>query len=291
MQTRVAIVALSVLFAACESDPLYERILPRDGGVVIPRDGGVATVPPDAGFVDAGTPDSGEPPPAMEPVYIHTGQTLYSYDPATNTTARIGDFFLATGQLEDMVDIAIDSEGRLFGGTRQAGSQADSNRIYQIDPQTAECRYRFTYDDTLHGLTFLPDGRLVIAGERVSVVDPISGQQLLEFPSANAYETSGDIVGLPDGLLYWTVRGQRRMDGTYDSDGVVRIDPATGNLSWLGNAAVSRIYGLGYANGQLFGFSSSGIVVTIEPINGAVIRQAPLAGRWFGATTNPVVWE
>ncbi len=291
MRSRLALAALPVLLLACESDPLYERPLPRDGGVTAPRDGGPPPITPDAGFVDAGTPDSGEPPPAMEPVYIHTGQTLYSYDPATNTTARIGDFFVTSGQLEDMVDIAIDREGRLYGGTRQAGSQADANRIYQIDPETAECRYRFSYDDTLHGMTFLPDGRLVIAGERVSVVDPISGQQLLEFPSANAYQTSGDIVGLPDGLLYWTVRGERRQNGSYESDGVVRIDPVTGNISWLGAAAVTAIYGLGYANGQLFGFSSSGVVVTIEPINGTVIRQAPLAGRWFGATTNPVLWE
>ncbi|MEQ8277693.1 MAG: PQQ-binding-like beta-propeller repeat protein [Deltaproteobacteria bacterium] len=290
MRSRLAFVAGTLLLVACESDPLYERQLPRDGGVVFVRDGGPA-ITPDAGTPDAGTPDSGEPPVAMEPVYIHTGQTLFAYDPATNTTSQIGDFFVTSGQLEDMVDIAIDSQGRLFGGTRQAGSQADANRIYQIDPETAECRYRFSYDDTLHGLTFLPDGRLVIAGERVSVVDPISGSQLVEFPAANAYQTSGDIVGLPDGNLYWTVRGERRMDGSYENDSVVRIDPSTGNISWLGEAAVTRIYGLGYANGQLFGFSSMGVVVTIQPENGVVVRQAPLAGRWFGATTNPVLWE
>ncbi|MEQ9498691.1 MAG: PQQ-binding-like beta-propeller repeat protein [Deltaproteobacteria bacterium] len=290
MRSRLAFVAGTLLLVACESDPLYERQLPRDGGVVFVRDGG-PTITPDAGTPDAGTRDSGEPPVAMEPVYIHTGETLFAYDPATNTTSQIGDFFVTSGQLEDMVDIAIDSEGRLFGGTRQAGSQADANRIYQIDPETAECRYRFSYDDTLHGLTFLPDGRLVIAGERVSVVDPISGAQLVEFPAANAYQTSGDIVGLPDGNLYWTVRGERRMDGSYENDSVVRIDPSTGNISWLGEAAVTRIYGLGYANGQLFGFSSMGVVVTIQPENGVVVRQAPLAGRWFGATTNPVLWE
>ncbi len=290
MRSRLAFVAGTLLLVACESDPLYERQLPRDGGVVFVRDGGPA-ITPDAGTPDAGTPDSGEPPVAMEPVYIHTGQTLFAYDPATNTTSQIGDFHVVNGELEDMVDIAIDAQGRLFGGTRQAGSQADSNRIYQIDPETAECRYRFSYDDTLHGLTFLPDGRLVIAGERVSVVDPISGSQLVEFPAANAYQTSGDIVGLPDGNLYWTVRGERRMDGSYENDSVVRIDPSTGNISWLGEAAVTRIYGLGYANGQLFGFSSMGVVVTIQPENGVVVRQAPLAGRWFGATTNPVLWE
>lgn len=290
MVRRLLLVASPLLFLACERDALHEYIPPPDSGVVIPRDAGP---PPDAGFVDAGVVerDGGGPPPASEPVYIHTGETLFSYDPTTNTTSRVGDFFVDRGELESMVDIAIDREGRLYGGTRQAGSQGNENRIYQIDPATARCTYRFSYDDTLHGLTFLPDGRLVIAGERVSVVDPVSGTQLVEFPGANAYETSGDIVGLPDGLLYWTVRGERRPDGSFASDGMVRIDPASGVLTYLGSAAVTRIYGLGYANDELFGFSSNGVVVTIAPSTGAVIRQAPLEGRWFGATTNPVRWD
>ncbi len=282
----VAFLCALFLAAACEPDPLYQNRY-RDGGPPPPP----PPPPRDAGLIDAGTHDSGEPPPAMELVYIHTGTTLYSWDPATNASTRVGDFVLEGGMLEDVVDIAIDREGRMYGGTRATGSQAPTNRIYQIDPATAVARYRFSYDDTLHGLTFLPDGRLVIAGERVSVVDPVSGSQHLEIPGASAYETSGDIVGLPDGQLYWTVRGERAENGQWGSDIVVVIDPSSGTTNELGEADATRIYGLGYAEGELFGFSSSGLVVSIDPSTGNVLRQRSLPGRWFGATTNPVRWQ
>ncbi len=284
--------ACALFLAACEDDALYRAPDPPDLGFV---DLGVQD-PPDAGFVDVGFPDAGfpdaeEPPPAPEPIYVHTGSTLFSYDPETNRTTRIGDFRSSTGLLaNDVVDIAIDLDGRMFGGTRQPGNETDNNEIYQIDPTTGLCRFRFHFDDTLHGLTFLPDGRLVIAGEHVSVVDPNSGRKLLEFPAAEAYETSGDIVGLPDAQLYWTVRGERDAQGRYGSDRVVRIDPVSGQVRVIGDAQIDRIYGLGYANDQLFGFSSAGKVVVLNPNSGAMIRQNDLAGRWFGATTNPVLW-
>lgn len=262
---------------------------------------------PDAGFVDVGFPDSGIreirdagfltqdtgvvevdagfPPPAVEPVYIHSGDTLYSYDPDTNGITQIGMFHDRNGALErQVVDIAIDLDGIMYGGTREPGGEPLGNGVYVIDPETAFCRLVFEFDDTLHGMTFLDDGRLVIAGERVSVVDPRSGGVLLEFPAARDYETSGDIVGLPDGKLYWTVRGQ-------DADDVVRIDPSTGRLENLGTARLRSIFGLGYAKSQLFGFSSTGFVVVIDPTDGRVLRQERLDGRWFGATTNPVRWD
>ena len=283
--TSVVVVAVT----GCEQERLFET-------------------PPafDAGFIDAGFPDSGErvlrdagfltrdtgvvedaglPPPAEEPVYIHTGDSLFSYDPDSNQVDLVGEFHDSNGPLErDMVDIAIDDNGTMYGGTREPGGEPTGNRVYLIDPETGFCSLRFQFDDTLHGMTFLPDGRLVIAGERVSVVEARTGALLLEFPAARDYQTSGDIVGLPDGNLYWTVRGEEAAD-------VVRIDPSTGRIQPLGTARLRGIFGLGYADDQLFGFSSTGFVVVINPSNGTVIRQDRLDGRWFGATTNPVRWN
>lgn len=280
-----------LVLAACEEDQLFEIPPTPDAGFVDAGfpDSGVRQIR-DAGFLtpDSGvapTPDAGFPPPAEEPVYIHTGDSLFSYDPDTNATELIGVFRDRNGPLErQMVDIAIDLEGRMYGGTRHPMGEPMGNEIYLIDPATGFCTLRFTFDDVLNGMTFLDDGRLVVAGERVSVVDPTNGQLLVEFPAAQAFETSGDIVGLPDGNLYWTVRGA-------EADEVVRIDPASGRTTNLGAVRLRAIFGLGYADNQLFGFSSSGNVVVIDPSNGRVLNQRTLEGRWFGATTNPVRWE
>jgi hypothetical protein len=290
--TRLGYLTLLVVAlgaAGCEDEKLFGTPPPFDGGVVDAGfpDSGIRELR-DAGFLttDAGVePDAGFPPPAVEPVYIHTGTTLFSYAPESNAIQRIGDFHDRNGPLaRQMVDIAIDLNGTMYGGTREPGGEATGNEVFLIDPETGFCTLRFIFDDTLHGMTFLPDGRLVIAGEQVSVVDPNDGAVLLEFPAARDYQTSGDIVGLPDGKLYWTVVGG-------NTDQVVRIDPASGRITNLGDARLKSIFGLGYAENQLFGFSSTGYVVVINPTNGAVLRQERLDGRWYGATTNPVRWE
>jgi hypothetical protein len=183
-----------------------------------------------------------------------------------------------------MVDIAIDLNGRMFGGESQPEV---GHRIYQIDPETALCTFRFSFDDVPIGLTFLDDGRLVVAGERVTIVEPNHGSVLLDMVGAEPYKTSGDLVGLPDGRLYWTIRGEI----SSDPDRLVRIDPSSGAVTVLGSTSVDHIFGLGYANEILFGFTSDGEVAELDPRSGAVLNIRALEGAWWGATTNPVLWE
>lgn len=283
-RAALAPLALSLLASAgplgCDGDALSVAPELPDAGFEEPVDAGF----PDTGLVfpdaAAGFPDAAEPPPAREPIYIHTGDTLYSYDPETHIADPIGMFRSASGPITDMADIAIDLDGRMFGGTVE-------QVVYAIDPSTGFCRRRFEFDDRLNGLTFLSDGTLVVAGERVSLIDPGSGRMIREMVGAERYETSGDIVGLPDGKLYWTVRGERNGNG----DRVIRIDPETGRAEELGVTNVQRIYGLGYADGILYGFSSDGVVVHIDATTGVVIRERSLSARWWGATTNPVLWR
>jgi hypothetical protein len=237
---------------------------------------------PDSGsrdaFVIPEPPDAGEVEPAREAIYIHTGDTLYSWDPADNAKTAIGTFHTRDREVTNVVDIAIDLDGTMFGGTTE-------REIFRIDPETALCTYLSTYDDILHGLTFLSDGRLVVAGRRVAIVDPMSARVLDELVGEGRFETSGDIIGLPDGKLYWTVRGARD-----EGDQLVRIDPANGNASLLGGGPVAGLYGLGFAYGELYGFSRDGVVVELNQRTGDVLDTRTLEGRWYGATTNPVLW-
>lgn len=281
MRARLALLATCFALAACEDDALIRMPEPPDSGFFPDAEAPDLGFPdaevPDAGFPDAEVPDSGTEP-ATEPVYIHTGDQLYSYDPMTNRAALIGSFRTNRGTIASVVDIAIDLNGRMYGGTIE-------KEIYQIDPANASCTYLATYDDILHGMTFISDGRLVVAGLRVATVDPRTGRVLEELVPEGTYETSGDIIGLPDGKLYWSVRGELG-----DGDRLVKIDPANGRATLLGQGNVAGLYGLGYAYGELYGFSRDGVSVKLDQLNGASSEERSLQGRWFGATTNPVLW-
>lgn len=224
-------------------------------------DTGGVVVPPDTGEV------------ATEPVYINSEGELYSYDPQTNTVTLIGPF-TQNGRpfTEGMTDIAIDLNGYMFGGSYTA--------LYRVNPLTAEVTFVGSLADEMTGLTFVSDGRLVGAGYGVSFVDTSNGQ-LTELVPEGRYQTSGDIVGLPDGMLYWTVRG---------GDDLVVVDPNNGRATRVGDVGWSSVYGLGYAYGVLYGFTSQGRVIEIDATTGQATDDERQTGTWWGATTNPVLW-
>ncbi|MDP2308253.1 MAG: hypothetical protein Q8P18_19700 [Pseudomonadota bacterium] len=215
--------------------------------------------------------DTGEV--ATEAVYINTSSTLFSYDPASGVSTRIGEFEEGSRPIDGgMTDIAIDLSGIMYGGSYSA--------LYRVNPNTAECTFVANLDDEMTGLTFVSDGRLVGAGSAVSFVDTRTGA-LTPLVREGEYNTSGDIVGLPDGMLYWTVTG---------GDSLVQVDPNTGTARRRGTIGVTSIFGLGYAYGELLGFTSAGRVLVMDASNGRPSENDALSGTWWGATTNPVLW-
>jgi hypothetical protein len=206
-------------------------------------------------------------------VYLHTGTTLYSWSHETGMLGLVGDFHTAAGtELEQITDIAIDSDGRFFGVTWEG--------LYGINGHTAEVWRIADVAIPLFGLTCTSDGRLVGGGDGLYLIDEVTGA-FTELVPPGRYETSGDLVGLPDGLLYWAVR---------EGDDLVVVDPNTGATSLRGVIGVERVYGLGYAADSLYGFTEEGQVLQISPSTGEVVTSSTLPGTWYGATTNPVVW-
>ncbi len=216
-------------------------------------------------------PEVEEPEPASEPIYVHTGQSLWSWD-TVGDAVHVGDFFDNGELVDDITDVAIDLDGRFWG--------VSSDTLWRIYPDSAEVWPVAALDVYLAGLTFVSDGRLVGAGDGVWEIDTATGM-LTEIVAEGAYETSGDIVGLPDGLLYWTVWG---------GDGLVTVDPDSGDTNWVGAIGVERIFGLGYADESLFGFTSTGDAVRIDTGTAEAGSTVPLTLSWWGATTNPVLW-
>jgi len=269
--------ALTLLLGACSDYQLDAHKSDELGGTE-------DDVPVDTGTdsdtdtdTDAGTDDDAVVETAKAPTYVNTSDALYAWDP-DGELELIAEFWSSEGPVQDITDIAIDTEGYIYG--------CSNATLYRIHAETGQALGIASLDARLAGLTFVSDGRLVGAGDGVYLIDPASGSFQTLVPEGE-YVTSGDIVGLPDGLLYWTVWGED--DG--EPDRLIVIDPDTGRTVDRGDAGVERIFGLGYADGVLYGFTDAATVVRIDPDFGGSTQERPLgAGGWWGATTNPVRW-
>jgi hypothetical protein len=266
------------LLAACNDYDLEAKQDPAEEALDSAAPGDSA---PPASDDTASTGDSGsaelpdtDPEIATEPIYLNTGNTLYSYDPGTNTASAVGSFTQGGVRVTDMTDIAIDLGGRMYG--------VAYDELYRVTPATAEVTHIATLDASFNALTFVSDGTLVAAGDnQVVSVDTSTGRTARI--GRNDYTSSGDIVGLPDGMLYWSTQGG-------GSDDLVKIDPTTGSATRLGAIGSSGVYALGYANGELYGFTSGNKALVIDATTGKATSEQKLTGSWWGATTNPVLW-
>jgi len=212
-------------------------------------------------------------PSATEVMYLHTSNLLYSWDENGNIDT-VGQFYMTDDYAPSITDLAIDLSGNMFA--------VSSNGLYRVDPNDARLEFICEMDEYLVGLTFLADGRLLAAGESILWVDPNTCSRAV-FVDSGSYETSGDIVGLPDGNLYWTVVG---------GDDLVRFDSITGETEFVGEIGSTNLWGVGYFNGVLYGFSSTGTIVHIDPDTANVIHEEETSGQyWWGAASNPVHWD
>ena len=210
-------------------------------------------------------------------MYAHTATALYEVEPASGARTLKGTFTEGGQPVADsFIDVAIDLSGRMYGATFYA--------LYRVNPDTAEVTEICPVELDMVALTFSSDGRLFSGGSAgVHVVDPVTCA-ISPLAVGGGYETSGDLVGLPDGYLYWTVRGTGR-------DELVRVDPDSGATEWIGRINHSLIYGLGYDEGVLYGFNDYGDTLAISPEGAnARVLTSDSSIAWYGATTNPVEW-
>lgn len=264
-----------MLLLACVDYEINER--PEDPSDALdsaePVDTGDSSEPTDTGDTDEPL-DTGVI--ALAAVYANTSDTLYEVEPSTGELTEVGQFHQGTAVVEYFIDIAIDLAGQMYGGTFDA--------LYRIDPDTAEVTKLCDTDFDMTALTFTSRGELIAGGD--STISRIDLGSCVATPivSNSPYDTSGDIVGLPDGFLYWTVWG----DG--DGDELVRVDPDNGSAAWMGTIGYEKLFGVGYHLGQLYGFSSTGSIVEISPSSAGGQLVCQTREGWWGATTNPVVW-
>jgi len=203
-------------------------------------------------------------------------------------------------------DLAIDSSGLLYG-------KDYSNNIYTVDATTGNATLTLSQvmDPTVYsafGLTILPSGDWVTARQNVrtnafaviqisaktkaitELVPESAGYNM----NAGAGNVGGDIKALPDGYLYWTVsNSSSKLCAQSNGSGnqaIVRIDPVTKLTSEISCLNQANIYGLGYAQKSLFGFSGNGALIQINLANGTATTMSQTNQSFIGATSNPTLW-
>ncbi|HUH02652.1 MAG TPA: hypothetical protein VML75_11720 [Kofleriaceae bacterium] len=253
-------------------------------------DGGGTGVDADPSSPDAdpNRPDSA-PPAALAAVYAHSSSALYKVDPDDLSVTLVGSFMWPSGS-DVMTDIAIDKDGLTIG--------ISYDTVYRVDKNTAACTFLASLQAgrMFNGLSFVPGAgpdpngpeRLVganTAGE-VYEINPMTGASTLVGNYGGGYGSSGDIVSVRG---FGTVATVTTGIGT---DQLARLDPVTFAATPIGNTGFDDIWGVGFWENKIFGFTDNQRFVLIDAVTGVGTEVEIGTVRWWGAavtTSAPVV--
>lgn len=271
---NLGIILFAIVVAACGPEA-------RDGG----GGGGVDGGPDDDG---GGTGTDGGI--GVTFVYAHTASALYRVDPDTLAITLVGNFGWSNGS-DQMTDIAIDKTGGMLGVSFTA--------VYRIDPSNAQAtRLSTGLSGMFNGLSYVPadllgeTGNDVLVGTRnadgvVFRIDPMTGQATA-IGNMGGFASSGDLVAVTGFGTAQTA------DNGFSNDRLVRLAPQTFAATAVGtDIGFSEIWGVAYWKGKIFGFTSGGQFVTIDPTTGAGTLIQANGPAWWGAavtTSAPVIY-
>jgi hypothetical protein len=260
----------------------------------------------DAAAADSAPPpveQDAAPPPIVDAstvgtIYVHTGKTLFLFEPYGKTLKKIGDFSCLTtdAYYDEVGDIAVNRDGEIYGTTLD-------DRFIKIDPNTAACtQISKDVGGYPNSLSFVPRGTLDPAndalvgyfGDEYVRIDVTTGKittigQLNPPDASTTYESSGDVVSVGADRTYLsakTLKGGITQDA---GDVIVRFDPKTGQRIAVAGNNTNRanIYGMGYWAGTAYGFTAKGEALSIDPQTGTATLVPLDAG---GAKSNQGVF-
>lgn len=263
--------AAALLFSGCSSDKITPPplVLADDDAAL----GDSSTRPPDQDSALPPAEDSGAP---RGSIYVHTGRTLFLFEPYGRTLKRIGDFnCLADASFAEVGDIAVNRDGEIYGTTL-------NSKFVRIDPNTGSCTVISESGRYPNSLSFVPRGTLDPANDalvgyfddeyvRINVT---TGQtttigRLNPADASTTYESSGDVVSVAQDRTYLSAKTLRNGVEVDGGDVLVRFDPKTGQrLAITGNTNRTDIWGMGYWAGIAYGFTAKGEAIAIDPQTG-----------------------
>ncbi len=191
-----------------------------------------------------------------------------------------------------LFDLAINNEGTMYAvAVNVDSSDNEISELYYLDPNSCAATYvgSQVVSAVVNGLTFDSTDTLYASDTagNVFTVDVTTGAmtQVGAFNLA-PYGTSGDIL-FAEGYFFATAHDPSCAAPCDDT--LLYLDPNNGFTAYvIGDIGRNDIYGLGFAQGWLFGFDDSGNMVEINPNTGAVAAAANLGSIvFYGAATTP----
>ena len=274
---NLGVIAFSIACAACGPAGRGDDTGGGGGGGVDASDNGSGS-------------GSGSGDVSVTYVYAHTSSALYRVDPDTLAITKIADFAWSSGT-DSMTDIAIDKTGVMIGVSYAA--------VYRIDVTTAVATRMSTgLSGTFNGLSFVPAEMLGGTGDDILVgtrnadglvfrIDPMTGQST-SVGNMGGFASSGDLVAVKN---FGTVQ---TADNGFSADRLVRLAPQTFAATAVGSdIGYGEIWGVAYWKDKIFGFTSGGEFVTIDPATGAGTLVQSNGPAWWGAavtTSAPVIF-
>lgn len=269
----------------------------------------------DGGFAADATPVDA-PPEVVAKVYANTDDTLYQMDPLTKDVVEIGKLTgLDTSKNEDMTDIAVDADGKVFG---VSAFSAGGGNVYELSipssPGAVSLSKKRSLPSTarFYALAFAPKGvlgtdEILVAGDDAGTLwlvptDGSAPQKIGDFGTVAAgdpgggttgqsWQLSGDIAffsnaGTPVGIA--TIRPCSSTTCKADNDVVIEIDMTAlakkdpkANLKkrFIGAASgFGRLFGIGAWNDQVFAFQRASSSST-SPNPAALIGISLVTGK------------
>jgi len=235
----------------------------------------------DTGDDDVEDDDTGDDDtaPIGASMYAHTSSVLYEVDEAAPHSLTLVGTFTGGQAGAQFTDLAMDPNGTMY-----AISFTD---LYEVDPFTAQVSWLMAVGTGgANALTALDDGTLLAGdGNTIYELDPV-GLTSSVYGTISGWVFSGDMVGLPDGLLY-CLMGTDAMGET----SLIVYDPNNGQVTVAGSTGSGAMYGVGFANWTIFGFNDSGQILSVDSATGAAAVVASPGNSFWGAATNPTHWD
>lgn len=213
--------------------------------------------------------------------YAHTADGVYLIDPFNETATLVVE---TPGTTYDF-DTAPD--GTLYALADDA--------LYRFD----DSRDRWVSEGELRAGSFRPNG-LAINSRSVGFATGGNDLYRINLESGAAtyvgsmgregsheFDSSGDCVIDKNDVLYMSSRNADRSE-----DYLVRVDAETGDAEMIGSTGYRAIFGLTAAWGYLFGMTSSGELLLLDPGTGAgeLLHTFEVGGdelRWYGSASSP----
>lgn len=225
-------------------------------------------------------------------VYVHTGQSLYTLDPVTYDIDKVGDFGVSTDAKDDMTDLAVLPDGRIYTISRTS--------LYEVNANTGKATLLMANVSTADGsnvaMTTLPDGTLLASDQKgeVRVIDPVTKKVTVLGTYGMGFDTAGDLVAVSDGTMYGIAKmgpGTRT-----DANSLMKVDTSTakatlvGTIETVDGEGFTGVFGIAYQGGNVIAFTKDGQVIKIDPDTGRAELVRTHSGiSFYGAGSNPLV--